>query len=99
MGYCTPIAGAVEKGKAPVGKMDAIVTDSHLGTRIKIYFLMNVIVPKLECAGEAWEENAKSVKQVETVRMTAAENVLGCSSTTSNSVLRAGLGMHPLKNR
>ena len=77
--------------------MDAILTDSHLDTRIKTCILMNVIVPKLEYAGEVWEGNAKLVKQLETVQMTAAaKKVLGCSST-SNTVLRAGLGMYPLK--
>ena len=58
---------------------------------------MNVIVPKFEYAGEVWEGNAKLVKQLETVQMTAAKKALGCSSTTSNTVLRAELGMHPLK--
>ena len=57
---------------------------------------MNVIVPKLEYA-EVWEGNAKLVKQLETVEMTAAKRVRGCSSTTSNAVLRTELGMYPLK--
>ena len=34
--------------------MDAILTDPHLDTRIKICILMNVIVPKLGYAGEVW---------------------------------------------
>ena len=58
---------------------------------------MNVIVPKLEYAGEVWEGDAKFVKQLETVQMTAANEILGCSSTTNNAVLRAELGMYPLK--
>ena len=29
--------------------------------------------------------------------MTAAKEILGCSSTTSNTVLRAELGMYPLQ--
>ena len=29
--------------------------------------------------------------------MTAAEKILGCSSTASNTVIRAELGMHPLE--
>ena len=76
--------------------MDAILTDSHLDTRIKRCILMNVIVPKLEYAEELWEGNAKLVKQLETVQMTA-KKVQGCSSTTSNTVSRAELGMYPLK--
>ena len=76
----------IGKGKAHVGKMDAILTDSHLDTRIKRCVLMNVIGPKLEYSGEVWEGNAKLVKQLETVQMTAAKKVLGCSSTTSNTV-------------
>ena len=32
-----------------------------------------MIVPKLECAVEVWEWNAKFVKQLETVQMTAAK--------------------------
>ena len=43
--------------------MDAILTDPHLDTSIKRCILMNVIVPKLEYAGEVWEGNAKFVKQ------------------------------------
>ena len=78
--------------------MDAILTDSHLDTRIKRCILINVIVPKLEYAGEVWEGNAKFVKELETKLMTAAKNMLGCSSTTSNTVLRAELGIYPLKS-
>ena len=58
---------------------------------------MNVIVPKLEYAGEVWEGNAKFVKQLETVQMTAAKSILGCSSRSSNTVLRAEPGTYPLE--
>ena len=37
------------------------------------------------------------VKQLETVQMTAAKNILGCSSTTGNTVLRTMLGVYPLE--
>ena len=53
-------------------------------------------MPKLEYAGRVWEGNTKFVKQLETVQMTAAKEVIGCSSTTSDTVLRAELGMCPL---
>ena len=43
-------------GKAHVGKMDAILTDSHLDTRIRICILTNVIVPRLEYAGSMGRE-------------------------------------------
>ena len=43
--------------------MDAILTDPHLDTRIKICIMINVIVPKLEYAGELLEGYAKFVKQ------------------------------------
>ena len=69
--------------------MDAILTNPHLDTGIKICILINVVVPKLDFAGEVWEGNAKFVKQLETVQMTAAKEMRGCSSTTSNTVLRA----------
>ena len=61
------VAKVIGKGKAQVDKMDAILTDSHLDTRIKRYILVNVIVPKLEYAGEVREGNAKFVKQLETM--------------------------------
>lgn len=35
--------------------MKAILRDSHLDIRIKRYIPMNVIVPKLEYAGEVWD--------------------------------------------
>ena len=79
-----------------MGKMDAILTDSHLDARIKGCILMCVIVPKLEYAGEVWEGNAKIVKQLETVRMTAAKKILGCSSTTSNLADEWGEGVRVL---
>ena len=94
------IPKVIGKGQSQVGTMDAILTDPHLDTRIKIYILTNVIVPKLEYAGEMWEGNAKFVKQLETVQMTAAKKIplRGCSSTTSTTaVLRAELGMYPLE--
>ena len=53
--------------------MDAILRESQLDTRIKICILRNLIVPKLEYAGEVWEGNAKLVKKLETVPMTVAK--------------------------
>ena len=50
-------AKVVGKGRAHVGKMDAILTDSHLDTRIKRCILMNVVAPKLAYAGEVREGN------------------------------------------
>ena len=67
-------AKVIRKGNAHIGKMDAILTDSHLEKKKCI--LMNMIVPKLEHAGEVWEGNAKLVKQLEIVHMTAAKKVL-----------------------
>ena len=96
----THIAKVIGKGETHVGKMDAILTDySHLDTWSKICILMNVIVPKLEYAEELWEGNSNLVKQLETAWMTAAKQILRCSSTkiNSNTVLRAELGIHPLK--
>ena len=75
--------------------MDAILTDSHLDTRIERCILIGVIVR--EYAGEVWEGNAKLEKQMERGQMTAAKKVPRCSRTTSNTVLRADLGMYPLK--
>ena len=54
------IAKVTRKGKSQVGKMGVILTDPHLDTRIKICILINVIVPKLECAGEVWEGTRSS---------------------------------------
>ena len=48
------IAKVIGNGEAHGGKMGAILTDSHLDTRIRRCILMNVIVPKLEYAGEVW---------------------------------------------
>ena len=39
----------------------------------------------------------RELKQLETVQMATAKNILGCSSTTSNTVLRAELEMYPLQ--
>ena len=55
----THIAKVMGKGESQVGKMDAMLTDPHLDTRIKICILMNVVIPKLEYAGEVWEGNAQ----------------------------------------
>ena len=57
---------------------------------------MKVVVPKLECA-DVWEGNAKLVNKLETVAMTAAKKILGCSKTASNTALRAELGMYSFK--
>lgn len=40
--------------EAHVGKMDAILSDSHLNTSVGVHeeLMMNVVGPKLECAGK-----------------------------------------------
>ena len=58
---------------------------------------MNVIAPKLDFTNGVWEENAELVKKLETVPMTAAKKIHGCSKTASNTSLRAELGMYSLK--
>ena len=70
------------KGKAEVGRMDVILSDSHLDTRIKRCILLNVIVPKLE-----YVSNKKLAEKLETVQMSAAKKILGCSKTTSLSLI------------
>ena len=57
------------------------------------------MAPKLGYAGEVWEGNAKLVKQLETVQMAAAEQTLGCPSTTSNAAVRAEVGIYPPKRK
>ena len=67
--------------------MDAILTDPDVNTRFEICILMNVIVPKFECAGEVWQANAKFVKQLGTVQKAPAKQKMpGCLSTTRNIV-------------
>ena len=73
--------------------MDEILTDSHFDTAVGLF---NVIVPKVDCA-EVWEGNTKFAKQLETAQTTVAKQVLGCSNTTSDTVLRVELGLCPLK--
>ena len=60
-----------------------MLTDSHVDTRMKRWILIDVILPRLrkEYAEEVWERNAKSVKQLETVQMTAARKLFGCSKS------------------
>ena len=67
-----------------------------LGLKNRVCIIINVIVPKLEYA-EVWEGNARFVEQLEIVQMATAKNILGCSSTTRNSVPRAELRMYPLE--
>ena len=51
-----------------------------------MYYKINDIVPKLEHAGQVREGSAKFAKQLEAAQMTAAKQLLGCSSTTSGSI-------------
>lgn len=76
----------IETGKAQMGKTDVILGDTHLDTWIKTYILMNMITPKLEYAGE--EEGgveAKLVRNLETVQMTAAKRIPACSKTSKTA--------------
>ena len=66
----------IEKGKAEIGKIDVIPRDTHLDSSIKRCILMNVIVPKLEYAGEIWEGGAKLVKKLETIPVPEAKKIL-----------------------
>ena len=85
------------KGKADVGKMDAILTEITPKTLdLNRCILTKVIMPKIEYV-EVWEGSAKFVKHLETVQMTAARKVLLIVCSTSNTVSRAELGMYPIK--
>ena len=66
----------IGKGKAQIGKMEVILRESHLDTRIKRCILMKVIVPKLEYAGEVWEGTAKLVKIRNSTNDSSKENTL-----------------------
>ena len=88
-----PVSRCESLGKTEVGRMDVILSDSHLDTGIKRCIPLNVIVPKLEHAGEVWEGNKKLADKLETVQMSTAKEILECSKTTSNTALRAKLGM------
>lgn len=56
---------------------------------------MYVIVPRLDHAEEVWKGNADLVKQLDTVKMAAAQEILGCSKLMSSTALEAELGMYP----
>ena len=56
----THIAKVIGKGKTHVGKTDAMLTDSHLDTRIKRCILVNVRVPSLEHAAGIWKRTQSS---------------------------------------
>ena len=87
----------IQKGKAEAGRVNVILRNSHLDTRIKRCTLLNVIVPKLEYAREVWGANKKLPDKMERVQMAAGKKILGCSKTTSNTAWRAELGMYALK--
>ena len=55
----TNIPKVMGKGKAHLGKVDAILTNSHLDTKINMCILMKGMVQKLEHAGEIWEGDSK----------------------------------------
>lgn len=79
-------------------EMDVILRDSHADTRIKRCIPMNVTSPNLEYA-EVRKGNLKlkKLKKLKPVPMAAAWVILGCWKTTTNTTLRAELGMHPLE--
>ena len=58
-----------------MSRMGFILRHPHIGTGIERCILMNMIVPKLEYAGEVWEGNAKLVKKLKTVQMAAARRL------------------------
>ena len=80
-----------------VGKTDAILTDAHLDAKIEICIVMNVIVPKLEHAGELREANAKFVNQVETVQMAASKTILRCAKYDGNNCVKRKTRNAPTK--
>ena len=56
-------AKVIGKGKAHLGKMDAILTDSHLDARIKTRILINVIVTKTRLCRRNMGRERESWKQ------------------------------------
>ena len=79
--------------------MDVILRDSHLDTRIKRCIPLNVIVPKLEYAGEVWEGNKKLADKLETVQMSAAKKILGCSKNNEQYSIESRVGNARSQNK
>lgn len=78
-----------------MSRADVIPRDSHLDARGKICILIDMIVPKLEHAGEVQEGNMKLVKTSGTVMMAEPKKILGYSKAERKSI--AELGMYPLE--
>lgn len=88
----------VEKGGTQIGRMDVILKDSHPDTRMKRCILMNICCTEAEVSGEVWKGDEKLVKRMKTIRVVAAQIVLGCSKTTGNTALRAEFELYPLED-
>ena len=54
------MAKVIGKGKAQVGKMGAIPTDSHLGTGVTVCVLTNVILHQSKCMQEKCGKETRS---------------------------------------
>ena len=70
--------------------MDAIQTDSHVDNRIKRCIDCTKVRVCRICMGREREVRTTNG----TLQMTAAKKIAGCSSMTSNTVLRAELGVN-----
>ena len=66
-----------------MGRLDLILRGAHFDIRIKIYFMMSVMVTKLMIYAEVWEGNAKLAQQRGAGQKTAAKRILGSPTTTS----------------
>lgn len=84
------------KGKAHVRKMDTILADSRGGNVIK-FIPMSVIVKARTCRRRIGRKREVLVT-ARNCTDNSSKKILGCASTTSNTVLRAVLGMCPLKS-
>ena len=71
---------------------------THLDTGIKMCILMNVTKTRI-CRISMGREREVGETAGNSIEMTQAKKVLGCSSTTSNTVLREELGMYPIKTK
>lgn len=94
---CTHIGKVTGKGKAQIGEMYVILSDSHLDTRIKRWCILMNHCTEAGICRRGVGRGRELVQQRKTSQMTAAKKILGSSKMTGNIVLRADLRMYPLK--
>ena len=87
------IKSLIMRNRQKLGGLYRVLHNFSLDLRTHRHILMAVLRPSLEYGCEVWNPNKCQAKALESIQLRACKYILGCSITTCDEPVLAGLGL------